>query len=127
MAQVDAALGVDRRPWLWAASTTFIIYLWTLLFWYLFFDLFAWGVLQIPMGQAGAIYPVFFSVPVIACTAIYEIGVAVRRLNSETIRKRYLSFTLWIPIVVVTVALIVFCPMDTQMSFLTYVITQRLF
>ena len=127
MAQVATGLGVDRRPWLWAASATFIIYLWTLLFWYLFFDLFAWRVLQIPMGQAGAIYPVFFSVPVIACTAIYEIGVAARRVNSETIRKRYLSFTLWIPIIVVTVALIVFCPMDTQMSFLTYVITQRLF
>jgi hypothetical protein len=127
MAQAANALGLDRRPWLWAASATFIVYLWTLVFWYLFFKLFAWEVLQIPMGQGGAVYPVLFSVPVLAFTAIYEIVVTTRRLNSERIRKSYLLFTLWIPVVVVTVALIVFCPMDTQMSFLEYVITQRLF
>ena len=127
MAQAATARGIDRRPWVWAASATFIIYIWTLVFWYLFFQLFAWEVLQVPMGQGGAIYPVFFTVPVIACTAVYEMVVAAKRFNSEGIRQRYLSYTLWIPLVVVTVALIVFCPMDTQMSFLTYVITQRLF
>jgi len=111
----------------WAASATFIVYLWTVLFWYLFFRLFAWGVLQIPMGQGGAVYPALFSVPVLACTAVYEIVVAATRLRSETIRARYLLFTLWIPAVVVTLALVVFCPMDTQMSFITYVITQKLF
>ena len=127
MAQVATARGIDRRPWVWAASATFIIYVWTLVFWYLFFNLFAWEVLQVPMGHGGAVYPVLFTVPVIAATAVYEIVVAARRLHSERIRQRYLSFTLWIPLVVVTVALVVFCPMDTQTSFLTYVITQRLF
>jgi len=127
MAQIVTARGIDRRPWMWAASATFIIYVWTLVFWYLFFNLFAWEVLQVPMGQGGAVYPVLFTVPVIACTAFYEIFVAAARLNSERIRQRYLSFTLWIPLLVVTVALIVFCPMDTEMSFLMYVITQRLF
>jgi hypothetical protein len=120
-------VALDQRPWLWATSATLIVYVWALLFWYLFFILFAWEMLHIPMGLGGAIYPIFFSVPVLAFTAIYEIVVTRRRPYSERIRKSYLLFTLWVPAAVVTLALIAFCPMDTQMSFLQYVITQRLF
>ena len=113
-------VALDRRPWLWAASATLIVYVWALLFWYLFFILFAWEMLHIPMGLGGAIYPSLFSVPVLASTAIYEIVVMRRRPYSERIRKSYLLFTLWVPAAVVTLALIAFCPMDTQMSFLQY-------
>jgi hypothetical protein len=63
-------VALDQRPWLWAASATLIVYFWALLFWYLFFDLFAWEMLHIPMGLGGAIYPSLFSVPVLAFTAI---------------------------------------------------------
>jgi hypothetical protein len=127
MTQGASMLAQEQRPWLWAASATLIVYAWALIFWYLFFVLLAWKVLQIPMGLGGAVYPVLFSIPVLVFTAIYEIIVTKRRLNSERIRKSYLLFTLLVPAAVVTVVLIVFCPMDTPMSFVRYVITQRLF
>jgi NAD/NADP transhydrogenase beta subunit len=119
-------VALDRRPRLWAASATLIVYVWALLFWYLFFTLFAWKMLHVPMGLGGAIYPVLFSGPVLAFTAVYEIVVA-RSRRVERIRQHYLLFTLGVPAAVVTLALVAFCPMDTQMSFIQYVITQRLF
>lgn len=114
------------RPWLWALSATAIVYLWSLLFWYLFFVLLAWEALQIPMGLGGAVYPALFSVPVLVLTAMYEISIAWRGLNSRGSRKRHLLLTLGLPATAVTITLILFCPMDTQMGFLQYVIAQRL-
>src|SRR6266853_1327424 len=127
MAQRAGVLAMDQRPWLWALLVTLIVYVWAFVFWYLFFNLLSWEVLQIPMGLGGAIYPVFFSLPVVAFTGLYEVIIVKRRLFSSRIRQHYLPFTLGVPAILVPIALILFCPMDTQMSYLEYVLTQKLF
>ena len=120
-------VAIDLKPRISVFLATLIVYVWALLFWYLFFVLLSWEVLQIPMGLGGAIYPVFFTLPVVVSTAFYEISIVQRRLVSPRIRQHYLLFTLGVPAAVVAVALILFCPMDTQMSYLGYVLTQRIF
>jgi hypothetical protein len=127
MAQGAGVLAIDQRPWLWALLVTLILYVWAFVFWYLFFNLLSWEVLQIPMGLGGAIYPVFFSLPVVAFTGLYEVIIVKRRLFSPRIRQHYLLFTVGVPAILVPIALILFCPMDTQMSYLEYVLTQRIF
>jgi len=38
---------------------TMVIYIYSLIFWELFFDQFSHGMLEIPMGLDGALYPIF--------------------------------------------------------------------
>ncbi len=120
-------IAIDQRPWGWALLATVIVYVWAVIFWYLFFNLLSWEVLQIPMGLGGALYPVFFTIPVLVATGIYEIVIVKKRRGSNRIQRHYLLITLWIPVAAVSLALILLCPMDTEMSYLEYLFTRKIF
>jgi hypothetical protein len=114
-----------------ALTSTAIIYGWSLLFWFLFLNLFSWGVLRIPMGLGGAIYPALFTVPVLLGTLAWEVGVAFALEAFPALRSRTRLLTTWLPAALVALALVVACPMDTAgsgepTSYLGYVFSKLL-
>ena len=102
-----------------AWRATGFTYLFSLIAWLLFFNWFAWGRLQIPMGLGGALYPVFFSLPVIAATLLFEFGLTAvaSRLGQPALGTAPL-WRLGVPCVLAFLGLIAFCPMDTPESFI---------
>ena len=104
----------------WPLISTACCFVWSIIFWAAFFVGLSWNVLHIPMGQAGAIYPVFFWPFVLIGSLVYEfiIGFFVKPAGISTLRQ--LTLTLWLPFIVIAILLIVFCPMDTQQSYLSY-------
>lgn len=97
----------------WALKATGIGYLWTILFWYLAFHLLAWRLLDIPIGLAGGIYPVFFSLPVIGLLFGYEILVANYIDEYSFIKQQKFFWTLGLPMFVLALSLIVSLPTET--------------
>jgi hypothetical protein len=90
----------------------------SLAFWYAFFQIYAWETLHVPMGLGGAVYPAFFSLPVIIGTLGYQLGlgaVAVK-LNRPAVG----ASPLWrviTPSLLIVVALVLWCPTDTGRPF----------
>lgn len=72
------------------------------------------------MGLGGAVYFTTFSIPLIIGTGAYQIVLALiaHRIPMKISRRLILAF--WIPFVVIAVVLIIFCPMDTNQSFVSY-------
>jgi len=100
---------------------TVLIYIYTLIFWYLFFVQLSHGVLEIPMGLGGAMYPIFFSVPVILGTFIYE--AAIKNIISKDINNsKRITYAFIVPSFIVSILLIVFCPMDSDSTYIGFII-----
>ncbi len=99
---------------------TVAIYIYTLIFWLLFFSQLSYGVFEIPMGLGGAMYPVFFSVPVILSALVYE--VAIKNILSKNISNtKRLTYAFIIPSLIASILLIIFCPMDSDSTYIGYV------
>jgi hypothetical protein len=102
-------------------------YLFSLCVWFLFFNQFARGRLQISMGLGGALYPLFFSLPVIVGTLLYEFGLtaAASRLGLPSLATASL-WRLGVPCLLSFIELVAFCPMDGPGTFVG-ALWQRLF
>ncbi|RQV98890.1 hypothetical protein EH220_02600 [bacterium] len=113
---------IFNHPIIWPLKATFLCFLWALLFWFLFINLFSWRVLHIPMGLGGTVYYVFFTAPVIVGSGLYQFVVnPIVRRRGASLAERIL-FTLLLPFVLIAILMIVFCPMDTNSSYLEYVV-----
>lgn len=104
----------------WIATATAINVAWAIFFWLVFFVGMSWHMLQVPMGLGGAVYPALFIVPVLAGSAVYQLFVAVLRKGRVFSTRQVLVLSLWIPFIVIAVCLVIFCPMDTNQSYLGY-------
>ena len=98
----------------WIIGSVIFSVMYSLLFFRFWFAWLSWEKLQIPMGEAGAIYPVFFLPPVLLGSLIYQ-----TLLQSSFIKvKSKLSFrflsSLVFPIIIISVLLILFCPIEGQ-------------
>jgi hypothetical protein len=92
-----------------------MVELWALVFWWLFLVQFAYDHLQIGLGLGGALYPVFFTPPIIVGVAIYQR--IVRRLGHGSSTKAVIAWTVVIPSLIVTILLVLLCPTDGPGSF----------
>jgi hypothetical protein len=110
-----------ERPYSWCVAAIAINVLWSVLFWIVFFVGISWHLLQVPMGLGGAVYPVFFLVPVILGSAAYQLILARLRRDRLARTRHVLLWSLWIPFALIAVGLVVFCPMDGPDSYLGYV------
>ena len=73
------------------------------------------------MGLGGALYPIFFSFPVILGTFIYEIAIK-NILGEDVTNAKKITYSFIIPLLIVTILLIVFCPMDSDNTYIGYVL-----
>ena len=101
------------------AAGVFVTVVWSVVFWYLFFVLLSWHILKIPLGLGGAIYPVFFFVPVLVGSVVYQAVVAFI-FRPEQARRYFLLWRFFAPCVITSLLLAIFCPMDVQSSYLSY-------
>ena len=103
--EIPIALG-----WLIGGVVFLVVY--SVLFFKIWFVWLSWKKLHIPMGQAGAIYPVFFLGPVFVASLIYQALVqsCFVKLKSNLSTRFVLSLVL--PAIIVSIMLIVFCPID---------------
>ena len=113
-------LQIHKMRVAWPLIATICCFTWSIIFWAVFFVGLSWDVLHIPMGLGGSIYPVFFWPYILVGALIYEfsIGLFVKPDSISTYRQ--LTLTLWLPFAFIAIVLIVFCPMDTQQSYLSY-------
>ncbi len=93
-------------------------YVYSLIFWYLFLVLLGHKILGIGIGLGGALFPIFFTVPVLACASIYEFGLQRVLRGRQTSPSMRLLLTLWIPFALISLFLTMFCPMDSKYTFL---------
>jgi hypothetical protein len=120
-ADLTMKLAFLKRPVAWPFIATVYCMAWSIVFWAVFFMMLSWHVLRIPMGLGGADYPILFWPYVLVGALIYECGVGFFARSHSISASRQAALTLWVPFVIIAVALIVFCPMDTQSSYLEYV------
>ena len=102
------------------AAGVLVTVVWSVVFWYLFFVLLSWHVLKIPLGLGGAIYPVFFIIPVLIGAVVYQAVVASVFKPQEQPHWHLLLWRFFAPCAITSLLLAVFCPMDVQVSYLSY-------
>lgn len=110
-----------QQPYRWLMVATALNVLWALLFWAGFFVGIAWHLLEIPMGLGGAVYPAIFLGPVFVGSLVYQLILLMLRRNRVLSDRRMFFWSLVLPCLVISVALVVFCPMDADQSFLGYI------
>ncbi len=91
-----------------------------LAFWYVVLVQVSRGLFDAPLGLGGALYPVFFSLPVFAGVLLYEL--ALERALPE--RASRLSWRVALPLSVVLFLLVFLCPMDSELSYLGWLWTR---
>ena len=57
-----------------ACKAAGVAWLGALAFWYIVLVHISRGMFDAPLGLGGALYPVFFSLPVLACVLVYELA-----------------------------------------------------
>ena len=100
---------IVERSW-WPVAATALVELWALVFWWLFLVQLAYDHFQIGLGLGGALYPVFFTPPIVAGVAAYQ--VLVRRLGNGSSTRAVMALTVVIPSLIVTILLVLLCPTD---------------
>lgn len=115
---------VLAHPSRWANWATLLCLLWSLLFWYLFLVLFSVDYLGMGLGLGGVVYPLFFSVPVLLGSLIYERLVRNSFIRPNWGLQKRLFWTLWVPFLIIAIALCLFCPTDSQLSYPAYLWTK---
>ena len=106
--------GYYERPALWAIWLSGLTAAWSVLFWYIFLVKIAYGVYGVPLGLGGALYPIFFLPPVVVGTSLYSGALRWRFLDRPPSGVRLSLLSLGIPVVLATIALLVFCPTDSS-------------
>lgn len=110
------------RPIMWPLTASILCLIWSLVFWFIFFDQISYGILRIPMGLGGALYYIFFAIPVIIGSFVYEIIVhQIFRYRGASLKKHTFHIIYFgIPFLLISILLIVFCPMDVESTYIEY-------
>jgi len=96
----------------WVIGSVISAVIYSLIFFKFWFAWLSWEKLHIPTGEAGAIYPVFFLPPVFIGSLIYQalLQSCFTKVKLNLSMRFLLSLAL--PIVIISILLIVFCPID---------------
>jgi len=115
-----------QSPTNWWAKASGLCYLWAWVFWYLFFVQFSYGILGIGIGLGGALYPLFYTLPVLVATLAYQLLFRnIVNYSGWRVWKKLL-WTVWIPFLALAAALVLFAPIDSQQSYLQVLWTKIL-
>ena len=113
-----------KQPYGWFCAATVINVTWAVLCWLVFFVGISGNIFHVPMGLGGAVYPTFFLLPVFGGSVLYELLVVFFRRDRDLSTRQLLLLSLWIPFALIAVCLVVFCPMDIDQSYLSYLWSQ---
>lgn len=100
------------------ALSTLLCYLFSILFWYVWLVKVSYDVLDIGLGLGGALYPVFFSLPVVLGCLVYQFILRKNRDMTAWGLKKKFMWTCLVPMIFVAFGMMVFCPTDTPHSYL---------
>jgi hypothetical protein len=103
---------VESRGWPWIATS--VVYTWSLLFWWLFFVVYAAGYLRLSLGLGGAVYPVLFTLPVLVLCTIYE-HVLRSYLDGAEVSS-VVTWSVVVPAALASLLLVIFSPTDSESS-----------
>jgi hypothetical protein len=109
------------RPILWPIIATIICLLWSYLLWFFMFYLFSWEILKIPMGLGGAYYYILFTGPILFGSLIYEFLFNLFAQKFKFPINIIYILSLILPIFIISILLIIFCPMDVDESYFKYI------
>ncbi len=93
---------------------------WCVAFWGIWFVWLSWDVWRIPMGLGGAIYPILFWKPVLLGAVLAQVLMHFPLRRYPPTRRQAFALLVASPALIATIGLVVFCPMDVQMSYLDY-------
>ncbi len=96
----------------WFLITIPLCLVYSYIFWFLWIVLLSHEFLNLGLGMGGALYPVFFFIPVLIGAAFYEIVAGAILLRFPVSVANRLWITLWIPFLLISILLLVFCPVD---------------
>ena len=115
---------VLNKPIMRILLSTGLCLVWALLFWWVFLVQISWNILKIPMGLGGALYFLIFILPVAIGSLIYQLAAneIIKRNNIELSRSKQYGIMLGIPFCIISILLIVYCPMDIDASYIEYVL-----
>ena len=102
----------------WPLLSILILLGWSILFWQAFIVGLAHHYFEIPIGLGGALYLMFFLPPVLIGSAIYQL--VLHKFLNEFSFKKWLIFSIFIPLFIITICLVLFCPVESNQSFLGY-------
>ena len=109
-----------ERPYWWLGAANLLNVSWAVLFWAVFFVGISEHVLRVPMGLGGAVYPALFIVPVFVGSMVYQLAILLLRRRRDFSKREFVLWSLCVPSLVISACLVVFCPMDTDQSYLGY-------
>jgi hypothetical protein len=114
-------LGVLERPVLGPVIAAVLTVCYAVVFWLVVFVFISWELFQVPMGLGGAIYPALFLAPVTVGSVLWQAALILvfkGRTITPALRRTWM---LWIPAILASALLVVFCPMDEPVSYIEYV------
>ena len=96
----------------------FFCLLFSYLFWAIWFYLISRKMFGIGMGLGGALYYIFFTVPVLVGSLLYQflLRLALKRKDVSYRRKLFLHYC--VPFAAIAFLLMLFCPMDGSKPYL---------
>ena len=98
---------------------------WAIGFWAVFFVYLSRNVFEVPMGLEGAIYPALFWPYVLVGALLWEMLAGAFLRSRCTSQAKKLFVTLWVPFLILSVLLVLFCPMDGPESYLSYILSHK--
>ena len=116
----------DRYSVIWILGAPILCLTWAIMFWGVFFVFLSWEILKIPMGEGGAVYPGLFWSYVLGGAMAWELCVAAHCRARSCSRIWAFCISIMIPCILTSLALIMFCPMDVQQSYLSYLLSNIL-
>lgn len=94
-----------------------IIAAYSVAFWQVVVVWIGWESLKIGTGLGGAVYPMLFMPPLLVSLLVYYAVCYAWFSRKGLTRGRFYAITLGVPLVVTSVLLVAFCPMDGPGSF----------
>jgi hypothetical protein len=102
------------------ALAVIAVLVWCVAFWLIWFVWLSWDIWRIPMGLGGALYPLFFGIPVLVGTVLGQLAMHLLLRRYPPTPMQAFAWLFALPALIATIALIVFAPMDVEMSYLEY-------
>ncbi len=97
-----------------------LVTLWSLLFWWIIIIKLSRNLLNVPIGMGGSIYFVFFTPPIIIGSSLYVVLI-YKLFKNISLAKLHILYIL-IPCIIISILLIIFCPIDVDSSYIGYII-----
>ena len=102
----------------WPLLSIVILVIWSVLFWHVFIVEWSHKKMHVPIGMGGAIYFMFFLPPVFIGSAIYQL--IVYKIMKEMAVQKWFLISILLPLTAISILLLVFCPIESELSYLAY-------